>query len=41
MMINTTKVYEQYDLILSMLNKEVEGQTRGGAKESAAEQGKL
>lgn len=41
MMVNTVKIYEQYDLIKGMLTKEQSGQTRGGSKESAAETGKI
>ena len=40
-MVNTVKIYEQYDLIKAMLTKEQSGQTRGGSKESSSETGKI
>lgn len=41
MMVNTIKIYEQYDLIKAMISKESGIHIKGGAKESAAEQGQM
>jgi hypothetical protein len=42
MMLNTVKVYQQYDLIKSMFNKEkLAGTTQDGTVESASEKGEI
>lgn len=41
MMVNTVKIYEQYDVIKAMISKEAGTYVKGGSKESAGESGLL
>lgn len=41
MMVNTTKIYEQLDIIKTMMSKEASGANKGGSKQSASEKKQL